>query len=161
MEEYLRDPTGNRRYWPVTVAKADYRRIEEDRDQVFAEAVELFKQGAEWHLTPDEASAAKTETEERMEEDPWTEIVLKWTKDPRAVEDITNIKKDVVEITTSNILQYAILKPKGQWSRSDQMRVASILKRHGWTKLRQKEGERTYVWDKKSRKGLSSVPFTP
>ena len=43
---YLKDPTGNRRFWPVQIANVDFATLEKGRDKLWAEAVELYRQGA-------------------------------------------------------------------------------------------------------------------
>lgn len=55
--EFLRDRTGNRRFWPVTVGRGKSRRnlfkdfTKEERDQIWAEAVERYKEGEKLYLS--------------------------------------------------------------------------------------------------------------
>jgi predicted P-loop ATPase len=45
------DEEGNRRYWPVAVkmvGEIDLKKLSEDRNQIFAEAYTMFKEGAKW-----------------------------------------------------------------------------------------------------------------
>lgn len=54
-DHYLTDPTGNRRFWPVRVTRPiDIEWVIENRDQLFAEAVERVRQGKRMYPTPDE-----------------------------------------------------------------------------------------------------------
>ncbi len=38
-DQYLNDPAGNRRFWPVRVNQCDFEGVQRDRDQLWAEAV--------------------------------------------------------------------------------------------------------------------------
>lgn len=44
-KEFLRDETGNRRFWPVVVEKLDVKKLREMRDQLWAEAYQVERSG--------------------------------------------------------------------------------------------------------------------
>ncbi len=47
-EQYLSDPTGNRRYWPVYVEYVDVQRLQEMKNQLWGEARARYDEGAPW-----------------------------------------------------------------------------------------------------------------
>lgn len=66
-EEFLTDTTGNRRWWPVFPARIDLDGIRADRDQIWAEILEVYRNEALWLDSPelqvalDELNKTKTD----------------------------------------------------------------------------------------------------
>lgn len=58
-ETYLKDDSGNRRFKPVKVGWLNFEQLREDRDQLFAEALMLYKSGFESARTLELTDAAK------------------------------------------------------------------------------------------------------
>lgn len=72
---YLRDMTGNRRFWPVTVGLFDVEAIRAARDQLWAEAAHREARGDSIRLDPALWNAATSEQEKRRESDPWEDTL--------------------------------------------------------------------------------------
>jgi predicted P-loop ATPase len=160
--EYLRDPSGGRRFLPVRVmSEVDIPRIREIRDQLWAEAVVMFDAGFEYWKLPADAAA---EQEKRFVQDSWEEIVGPWIAG-RAMRDGGNYKaypdrvlfesgRAVLDwTTTSEILSWALRIEIAKHGKGEQMRVAAIMKRLGWHPHRHWAGaerERRWVREKAS-----------
>jgi predicted P-loop ATPase len=97
-DSYLKDETGGRRFWPIRVLRRGERQynglghpdaiavghilvdeLRADRDQLFAEAVHLYRMGYQWwpdhdfeeqHIVPQQAA--------RFELDAWEPLILNW-----------------------------------------------------------------------------------
>lgn len=119
--EYLRDPTGGRRFWPVPALRADPEGLAEARDQLWAEAVHRFRQGEQWWLTDAEEALASAEQKARQVSDPWEEKVLEYAVMHEAV-------------TTALVLRVALAmhEPREWGDKRHSMRVAAILRSNGW-----------------------------
>ena len=70
---YLRDTTGNRRFWPVAVTGFDLEALRRDRDQLWAEAAAREAEGAPIRLDPALWGEAAAEQDARRVEDPFYE----------------------------------------------------------------------------------------
>lgn len=146
---YLRDTTGNRRFWPVTVGRVDLDALAADRDQLWAEAVHRFRAGEPWWITDGRLAAdARAEQDARRSGDEWESVARKylthepswsngrrsWSARPRALR----------EVTVQQVLEDALDIPSGRWSRQDQMRVAAALSAIGLRGEKRHRG-RAYV----------------
>jgi putative DNA primase/helicase len=123
-QQYLKDDTGNRRFWPVLVTSIDLASLGRDREQLWAEAVHLFRAERPWWLDTDELAAeAREQQEEREPEDPWV---------PRIRERIGDDARTTVE----KVLGLVIEKKAAEWSRADEMRASRCLVRLGFVRKR-------------------------
>ncbi|MGL5440815.1 MAG: VapE domain-containing protein [Filifactoraceae bacterium] len=82
--EFLRDKTGNRRFWPIDIYHTEpTMSIFEDLtkyeiDQLWAEAVQLFKAGEKLYLNYEEEQEAKKQQESHSEESAKTGVIVEY-----------------------------------------------------------------------------------
>ena len=74
-KEFLKDKTGNRRFWPIDVGinkatKSVFKDLDNEVDQIWAEAVALYKKGEKLQLSEDEEHMAESEQNAHMITDP-------------------------------------------------------------------------------------------
>lgn len=133
----LRDATGGRRFWPVVVQQLKRRELEADRDQLWAEAVHLYRsQERWWPETAEERRLVGDEQEEHYDEDNWEQLVRAWIE-----------KRGEDGFTAGDVLGGAINLEPGKRGRTEQSRVGAILHRLGYVTRRPRVGgvrERRY-----------------
>ena len=82
--EYLKDSTGNRRWWPIDSnmpygENIDFEKLEREVDQIWAEAYMLYMIEEESTMLSKEAQAiARSLQEEKRESDPWQGVIEAW-----------------------------------------------------------------------------------
>ena len=85
-QRYLTDQTGNRRYWPVRVRAASPTALALVRDQLWAEALVACRQGCKHYFDDAELEAlAAGEQSQRLETDPWEEMLVPYVRHREAV----------------------------------------------------------------------------
>jgi len=78
--EYLKDSTGNRRWWPVDCheKKIDIEKLKGEVNQIWAEAYMLYVQGAKTYLSDAGEEIAKGVQELKRESDPSEGVIEAW-----------------------------------------------------------------------------------
>lgn len=149
---YLKDESGNRRYWPVAVARCDKDELKADRDQIWAEAVELYRRGEAWYPLEHEFDMFTAEQEKRMVRDVWLEIIREWLEKP----DAGGTRRDLV--TMADICQHALGLDSRAMSKPEQTRIGQHMARIGGWSHRQiripdsPESARKWVYERSARK---------
>jgi predicted P-loop ATPase len=130
---YLRDETGGRRFWPVKVGIIDIDALTRDRDQLFAEAVHLYRNGTSWW--PDAAFERQfivPEQEARYEADAWEEKIEGFIVGKEKV-TVLQVARQCLEIDLPRI------------GTADQRRIIAALERQGCQRGRRDEKARWWV----------------
>jgi putative DNA primase/helicase len=118
---YLRDKTGNRRFWPVKCgSKFDTKALKADREQIWAEAVARYKEGDIWWIDRDDQlwEIVKGEQSLRLLEDAWDANVT------QAIEG--------KEVVTLAYVMGELGLDMAQRGASTSARIAGILSSLGW-----------------------------
>lgn len=124
---YLTDNTGNRRFWPVAATKADFNRIAEDRDQIWAEAYLRYSKREEYYLhTQELCQAATNEQAARTVRDPWVDIIQDWMARQLQAGTLPDTT------TASYIAQEAMNLSARHIDRVAQTRISNALVELGW-----------------------------
>lgn len=148
-DTYLRDETGNRRFWPVRCGAIDLDALRRDRDQLWAEALVRFNDGAVWWLAdPELIALANAEQEARYQSDAWDSIIDRWllfekrrvNRGYSGYDDWVTEEAErpelLTDVSVGEILELAIGIEPARWTKSDQMRVGAYLKAGGWQRYR-------------------------
>jgi hypothetical protein len=100
-ETYLNDPTGNRRFWPIGVGEIDLEGLRADVEQLWAEAVQAFRDGEPWHIEdPSERALAESEQRTRLLPDSWEVYVSEYV-DGRDAVSLNDVLENALEIERS------------------------------------------------------------
>lgn len=151
--EYFKDASGNRRYWPVLCAgELNVEGLRGVREQLFAEAVRLFQDGAQWWPTKDEQQRlVSPEQEAREIGDPWSIAIHEWL--------LTCGKNEVTALDVlCGALKMEVSKIDG--AKQASMRVSVCMRQLGWTKKRRSGGAREWVYVRPEKVVATANPTT-
>jgi predicted P-loop ATPase len=138
-QEFLHDPTGERRYWVIPVKqKIPIQMLKEERDAIWATAVQLYRAGEQWWLTPDEDALLTQANQGWQSSDAWEADILNYL-DTKSI------------CTISELLNKPLAIDLQRQGKAEQMRVGNILRRNGWKRApgqKRIDGKPQWYWEK-------------
>lgn len=121
---YMQDQTGNRRFWPIETTKIRLDELAADRDQLWAEAFHLYKQGEKWHFVDVALIAdATAEQKKRLESEVWAESIQYWLA--RQAEPYQELRSEFIANDILNI-------PVRYHNTKTFQRIAMAMDELGW-----------------------------
>ena len=126
-DDFLKDPTGNRRFWIVPVTKEiDLPLVKGLRDVVWAGAIKAYRSGEDWKL-PRELWKFQAEDNLNYEQsDPWEDFLIEYLK----------TQEGSVVFTSELLKKLENFGVKVNYTRTDEMRVADLVKKQGWKRTK-------------------------
>jgi len=117
--DYLRDRTGNRRFWPVRVGEIDLKGLQAVVDQLWAEAAQREADGEDITLSPELWPDAEVAQRQRLAEDPFADVLAGALGDGPGKISMESIKM-LLDI------------PTGRMSANDSRRIKAVMAEQGW-----------------------------
>jgi len=149
--EYLKDTTGNRRFWPIKARHINIELMEQLRPLLFAEALHRFNAGERWHPTREEENAYFVpEQDSRRIVDPWLYPLQDWLDDTD--------QRFINEFTTADILCgcFKVEISKIDGNRGMAMRIGNLIAEiDGWERKRRASGRREWVYVRPNKARVS------
>ena len=142
-QEFLNDPTGERRFLVIPVSQQiPIETVKAERDRIWATAVELYRAGEQWWLTPEEDKLLAEANQGWQSSDSWEEDILKYLE-----------LRETCTIT--DILEKPLGIDIGKHGKGEQMRVSDILRRNGWVRASKRiDGKLQRCWERQVVTGV-------
>lgn len=161
---FLRDITGNRRFWPVHVSGVSERKpwdiTPPEVEQIWAEALDMYRKGEKLYLDPDDEDRARREQDNAMETDErqglvqeyldtllpenWDSMDLGQRREFLVRDSMAAALKGTVrrsQVCNMEIWCECFLKDAAAMKKVDSYTISGIMKKiPGWSR-----GERTYL----------------
>lgn len=134
--EFLSDPTGNRRYWviPSTIRSIPLDKLQRERDRIWGAAYHAYQSGERWVLPQEMMMVAQADASNYIFSDPWEAPINDYCQGRNMV-------------TSTEVLANALFLDIKAMDKKAELRVTAILKSGGWAASRRSvNGKRARYW---------------
>lgn len=150
-ETYLKSQTGNRRFWPVVTGRLDLEALRIDRDQLWAEAVQLEAGGSSVVLGASHWAPMAVLQDARRDHEPWDDILSRVKGKAFQVAGGRNTEE---RISSHDIYEQWLRIGADKLTDSVSKRVSPVMRRLGW------DGPKVMKIDGNSVRGYSRPAVT-
>ena len=127
--EYLRDVSGNRRYWPVRIDRFELDDLRRDRDMLWAEAAAVEAEGVSIRMTADMWEQAAQEQEKRREADAWEDVIN------------AKLRGRIGRIRCSDMFPVVGVTETARRDYTTNRRLGDCMRALGWNRCQLRDGE--------------------
>jgi len=138
---YLKDWTGNTRFWPLKTGEIELQWISDQREQLFAEAMHFHRKGERRHPTREESKRLfEPQQEERELQHPWQPMIQAWLK-----------ASTLQRVTIGDVLTECLKFERAKLLDSHGVTVGRIMTRLGWERKREPGGTREWYYERPAK----------
>lgn len=144
--EWNKDPTGGRRFWPVSCGDLDLAGLREVREQLFAEALAYYDAGNRyWPLPDEQAKLFDPEQLKREQQESLVDALHDWVYSQVCDFSIAMAAMDGLDLDASKL------------TRDLQTRIGTALRKLGCTKVEKRNGMTRFWYKPPARNGAGST----
>lgn len=159
-DTFLKDATGDRRFWPLEVKAVNVDVLKAARLQLLAEALHRVQAGEQyWPTREEERTLVFPEQEPFKRSDPWEDMLSAYVNDPHRpnATEMPRVERDF--FTTNELYEKALLIKADRIDGNGQMdtRVSNCMKLLGFVRERPTTGRRLRGW----RRAKPDMPAQP
>ena len=150
--QYLRDATGNSRFWPIKTGKNNLDALQRDRDVLWAEAVAMEAKGEPLVIPAHLYGAVAEQQEQRLLQDPWDDLLAE-VKGTIHNDDGANAQERISsdELLTGPL---HLRLPADRLTDAATKRLRQVMNRLGWEGPKKLRFDKD-VWDGRKQKKVS------
>lgn len=90
--DFIKDPTGNRRFPIIQVQSVNLEWVRENRDRIWGSAIAAYKAGQPWHYSAAEGRLVSAQAMEYAAADPLRDALESWLEDHPGVDEVPAVR---------------------------------------------------------------------
>lgn len=151
---FLNDPTGDRRFWVVEVpdhSKIDLAWVRANRDQLWAQAVDMYNKGMTWWLTDAESTMSNQQNAKFRRPDALHEAILEFLNTEPTMANIKPCAEyeDNTGFTLKQLVTIGLDKKLSDLKSYETQNITAYLAKMGYVKIRTRvDSQRMYIFRK-------------